>query len=585
MRIAIAIVALLAGLLSAAAADAQTWPRDVTGTPAAECAALDSAGTPQLCGPSNPLPVTTSTSPLAGGGTASAGQSWFLSQSPSFNPFVRLDGGTSGATPYCDYLDDVNIVCFSSGTTVQQVHQWRSNDGGVTFRAVAQSAGVFGASGLEGMIRLPTGGYVFISGQISPTSPFYTSGDGITFTNRSATGIPSQVVGSPKLNVNTILAFAPNAGAGNDVVCRSPSNGTAWACAVMPAISGYDGAAGFAFSGAHGGAQNTNTQAFAPVSSGVWLATGRDEIDTNPRILRSTDDGVTWTQVFRDTGIAADNALQGVVCLSSTVCLYASGQRIARSSNGGVSWTVVVTSGPNAGNTNWAGIAAFDSTTAVAIPFGGSSTGGFSRTVDAGLTWQPQPGGTSCPRNTGVAAGTGLATVVTRNGRALVISRYLALSSGAPCAHYSALGTGGTAVTGPLGVPWAIDERGYGPVYQPDRLTPFAVAPVQGPNLFNSQTTGAANTAVVVTIAAVADVRAHVYRIEANCSAGASSVTVTDGGTTVWSTLAGEVGAAARFRQQFTPALTGGTNSAVVITLAACGVGNTGTLIVHADRY
>lgn len=113
---------------------------------------------------------------------------------------------------------------------------------------------------------------------------------------------------------------------------------------------------------------------------------------------------------------------------------------------------------------------------------------------------------------------------------------------------------------------------------------PCASAPVEGFVLFNSQTTGAANTAVAVTIPAVLDVRAHIYEISARCSAGTSSLTVTDGGVTIWSTAAAEVGTAtARYR--FDVGLSGTRGSQVIITLASCGVGNTGTLIVQADRF
>lgn len=115
-------------------------------------------------------------------------------------------------------------------------------------------------------------------------------------------------------------------------------------------------------------------------------------------------------------------------------------------------------------------------------------------------------------------------------------------------------------------------------------LGPCASSQIQGNFLFNSQTTGAANTAVVVTLTAVASVRSHVYTIDARCSAGTSNLTITDGGTTIWSTAAAEVGVV-NFRREWPTGLTGAVNSAVVITLATCGVGNTGTLIVQADKY
>jgi len=180
-----------------------------------------------------------------------------------------------------------------------------------------------------------------------------------------------------------------------------------------------------------------------------------------------------------------------------------------------------------------------------------------------------------------------LASMAVRNGRAVVESNYGALTAGGPCVHYSSLGTGGTAVTGPLGVPWEIGADGSGPVSQGNAQVPFSVAPGQGVNLFNSQTTGAANTAVVVTLTGVADQRFHIDRVEASCSAGTSNITIVDtsNGVTLWTTLTGEVGVA-RFRQPFTPkSLTGPTQSTITITLATCGVGNTGTLIVHADRF
>lgn len=117
-------------------------------------------------------------------------------------------------------------------------------------------------------------------------------------------------------------------------------------------------------------------------------------------------------------------------------------------------------------------------------------------------------------------------------------------------------------------------------------LSSCANSPTQGSIRFNSQTTGAATTAVVVTIAAMAGVRTHIYSVEGRCNTAAntSNITITDGGTTIWSTTAAEVLAATNFVRNWSPGLTATTNSAVVITLAACAAG-TGTLIVQADRY
>ena len=117
---------------------------------------------------------------------------------------------------------------------------------------------------------------------------------------------------------------------------------------------------------------------------------------------------------------------------------------------------------------------------------------------------------------------------------------------------------------------------------------PCSDSPSEGLTLFNSQTTGGAVTAVTVTIAAAAGVRTHIYNVEGRCNTAAqtSGITITDGGTTIWSTVATEVLAANNFVRTWPVALTGTTNSAVVITLAACtGAVSTGTLIIQADRY
>lgn len=140
----------------------------------------------------------------------------------------------------------------------------------------------------------------------------------------------------------------------------------------------------------------------------------------------------------------------------------------------------------------------------------------------------------------------------------------------------------GVAATGYLGT--------LGLVYNGATLDRWrgGMSPVEGGSptgtLFNSQTTGGVTTAVVTTIAASAATRTHVYQVEGRCSAATSSITITDGGTTIWSTGAAEVAAAVNFVRVFATALTGATNSAIVITLAACTAG-TGTLIVAADRY
>jgi hypothetical protein len=114
--------------------------------------------------------------------------------------------------------------------------------------------------------------------------------------------------------------------------------------------------------------------------------------------------------------------------------------------------------------------------------------------------------------------------------------------------------------------------------------SPWAMALSQRGTRVNSSSTGAANTAVTVTITAASGESAHLYAIDAYCSAGASSLTVQDGATTIWRTPATEVGTTL-FSRTWPVPLTGTPNTAMTITLGTCGVGNTGTLSVQADRW
>lgn len=107
--------------------------------------------------------------------------------------------------------------------------------------------------------------------------------------------------------------------------------------------------------------------------------------------------------------------------------------------------------------------------------------------------------------------------------------------------------------------------------------------PGQAKTLLNSETTGAADTAVTATLAGATGERVHLRAIDARCSAGTASVTVDDGATTIWSSAADEVGTT-RFRETWPVALTGDTGNTMTVTLSTCGAGNTGTLTVQADR-
>lgn len=94
--------------------------------------------------------------------------------------------------------------------------------------------------------------------------------------------------------------------------------------------------------------------------------------------------------------------------------------------------------------------------------------------------------------------------------------------------------------------------------------------------------TSAANTAVSHTITGVSGVRVRLYSVTARCSAGSAAVTVTDGGTTVF-TETGFIGVTWSGLAWVTP-YTATLGATVIVTVGTCGVGNTSTLVVQADQ-
>lgn len=105
----------------------------------------------------------------------------------------------------------------------------------------------------------------------------------------------------------------------------------------------------------------------------------------------------------------------------------------------------------------------------------------------------------------------------------------------------------------------------------------------QAGTLLNSFTTGADDTAVVVTLTGVAGQRIHLYSLDARCSnPGTGQVTIADG-SILFQTAAGVITEDIRYMWQ--PGLTANTGATMSITLGTCGVGNTGTLMVQADQW
>jgi len=113
--------------------------------------------------------------------------------------------------------------------------------------------------------------------------------------------------------------------------------------------------------------------------------------------------------------------------------------------------------------------------------------------------------------------------------------------------------------------------------YPPGEATP---APIQPAITKNSEAT-AVNATVTTTLTAIF-VRAHLFTLNARCSAGTAGVTVQDGATTIWSSGATEVGTTS-FTKAFNPGLASSPGNNLVISLTTCGAANTGTLDVQGS--
>ena len=110
-----------------------------------------------------------------------------------------------------------------------------------------------------------------------------------------------------------------------------------------------------------------------------------------------------------------------------------------------------------------------------------------------------------------------------------------------------------------------------------------AMVPTQAGNTKNQEVTSGSGAAVSVTLTATPRTRAHLYSWSARCGAATAGVTITDGGTTIWSSSAAFVGATT-VSATWNPGLTGLLGNNMVITLSSCA-GGVGTLDVQGDVF
>lgn len=528
---------------------AQSWPRDVTGVPAPPCTYLSQTGALTTCSEADPLPMA----PAAGLRTTDAtawGKEWLVAvNSPVTTKDVALWEGDGTVTR-------LNASGSAAATVSRSLDQGRSYvTTATTVTALGFPRSFLKVSGVYVLVKETLGGV--------GNNTIVRSTNLLNWTN--TTGLPAGTTsgGMVAAQGTTILAAIAVPGGSGTRLCRSIDLAVSFTCQDLGT-----------------GVVSPGLNITSPAAS-TWLVID-SQIGVARTVYRSTDDGVTWTAVATLAVDAASTQGEGLTCLSATICLAAAAGRIYRSTDAGLTWTQVNIL--PAVNKSLYGFLNFGQGIVQALGRPGSSpadpnTG--QRTIDFGVSWAPSTIVTDGTSSCVVGTFEGYSTAAAFNGRAI-----------ASCQFNSAGIADSEMIVSPVSGAPRFDRSGAQLMLWSDGATergsidrPVQIGAGQGPTLFNSQQTGAANTAVSVTIAAAANQRAHIYRIEASCSAGTSQLTVTDGGTTVWSTPTGEV-STPRFREAFTPAaLTGSTNSAVVITLGACGAGNAGTLIVHADRY
>ncbi len=545
---------------------AQTIIKDSNGQLSAACSYLDANNISNFCGSNSPLPMFTSTPATADQELYGLGRNWFASPTPI----------TTGTEPVgAFFVDNFTVVGWSrSGVATQQM---RSTDGGRTYVNVGATQAT--TNGAEGAVLATNGNYI-----LGQRSTFILVTNGFTFTSSTMTGtgpeVPRALVTSSGGTILTVGDSFPAAGTGT--VCRSTNFGVTFNCAAPAAM-------------ATNPFGNFGSMRLANVSGLIWLAVG--ETGGNTVLFRSTDDGVTWTQI---TTFAQGTGPSGVSCLTSLICLWANGQNIFRSADAGLTWgTAILTSGD--ANTQLAAFAVYNSTIAVALS-STASTPVFYRTSDAGLHWTPITS-TACP-------GAGSIPPRVATGQNVKQSRAIYWCSstiGTGNIQYSpSLGTNAAILTGANGQQGTITPNGEvvvggsGTAGTPSTAivtiqgiagaTPQIQVPTQGATLFNTQATSGANTAQTLSVTGAAAQRATLRGAWGSISAaGSCTVIIQDGATTILTLpplTSVTPAVVSLFPNGAVPAsgitVTAANNVNVVI--GACGAAVTSTVAISGDR-
>jgi hypothetical protein len=573
MSVGVLLLALLTLFPFTADAQRPTWPSDAAGRPAPPCTTWDTA-TNAVTPCSATTPLIVSTVPSTSGTSAPTGSAndptgWGRSLFESLQAF---DSRTSigGASWRWDDQNTVTVLRRTAATTIQV---WRSFNRGQTYTMVNSFAGGFANMGTMGgslVYSTASGRYItnFIGGGVGGAA-FGTSPDLVNWTAATGTAV---VPGGATSFTGGSVQLSPNT-AGRLIGIRV--NGTAATCSTVLSINS---GASYTLTGTELACAGAVPGELQYVGGTTWIW-----VKTNGAVIRSTDDGATWAATTSVAAVAGP-----ALCVPPATgsglgyCLVSTGaagaQIIFRSTNAGTTWTQVINA---TGQVN-----IFLSFT----DYGGGILGLITDQVatlvslwksnDAGFTWSPSASvvytGGSTP--TSYFPGTGLnnrSPGSPSNGAGSAV--WIPTGAGAPAnpLYSSTIPPGSGLIIGSGGVPWSIDLAGRG-----------VVTPQQAVTLANSQTTGAATTAVVVNLAAGTNFRWAIRTVEARCNTAAATAGLTiesPVATTIWSTVATEVIAASNFFRKWETGLTGATSAAMRITLAACTAG-TGTLMVQADQ-
>jgi hypothetical protein len=537
----LALIALLALVGGSEAQTYRAWPNDQLGRPAPPCMIVDPAtGITSPCTATNPIPVS-------GGGGSGAGQGTTSGTSTT--------GFGKGWYPVNTAIASGRVVSVyqPGGLTVNTFRRVvgcgnclavaTSTDGGVTF--IEFNTSFIAGNEIQFIIRVPTtvprylayvangaGSHIFSSTAL--LSGWADSTTASAFLNNSIISFASNANGS------TVLSSAGTGGGNPTEVCRSTNGGVAFPTCV---------------------------NAYAAVPAGdVFYAGGSNWLvmNTNGDIARSTNDGVSWTNITNLAG-GAGGGFHGV-CLANAspaygVCLASSNGTVYRSTDNGLTWISVLSTGTTVGGF---------------CDYGAGSVGIWSTAPPVGFAtiatnvWSSQDFGATI--YAGAIYGSGWNGVGTEG-----FSTFTCNTTGRGFA--GTFGTGGTFLF-------------YNPLTQPGgTLTSSAggynvSALIQSGVILNAApVTSAANTAAAVTLTGTSGSRVCIREIDVESSAAATAtLTVTDGATVVlnYGTLTTGV---APNRFNGSPLLCGQTGNTLTVNIGAAGVGITTTTSVIADRY